>query len=277
MNANDSLERGIADVYNAEAPQRAPDWVLATALETIESTPQRRALIRSPWRFPDMNNTFAKMAIAAVAVVAIGFVGLNMLSSRGSSNVGVQPTATPSGSASPSPSPSPTLDTRTLVPPALTQSFASTVNGISTSYPNGWKAAAATQTWAGGGLSFISPDIDYLYDPVLTSDLFIAIGSQALAGKTGERWVNDHMADPESDCSVAGSEPITVDGATGLLCDTQIAVSTGRRGFFIRLYTSSDNMSVVNAYDQDWFRTVLATVQIDSTKAVDTAPSPAAS
>jgi hypothetical protein len=37
MNANDSLERGIADVYEREAPQRAPDWVLATALETIES------------------------------------------------------------------------------------------------------------------------------------------------------------------------------------------------------------------------------------------------
>ncbi len=51
MNANDNLERGIADVYEREAPKRAPDWVLAKALETIESTPQRRVLIRAPWRF----------------------------------------------------------------------------------------------------------------------------------------------------------------------------------------------------------------------------------
>jgi len=65
MNANDNLERGIADVYHAEAPHRAPDWVLANALETIESTPQRRVLIRVPWRFPDMNNTFAKATLDA--------------------------------------------------------------------------------------------------------------------------------------------------------------------------------------------------------------------
>jgi hypothetical protein len=52
MNANDNLERGIADVYEREAPKRAPDWVLAKTLETIESTPQRRVLIRAPWRFP---------------------------------------------------------------------------------------------------------------------------------------------------------------------------------------------------------------------------------
>src|SRR6478752_3105927 len=90
MNANDNLERGIADVYHAEAPHRAPDWVLANALETIESTPQRRVLIRVPWRFPDMNNTFAKVAIAAVAVLAIGVVGLNLLRPSASSGVGAQ-------------------------------------------------------------------------------------------------------------------------------------------------------------------------------------------
>jgi len=95
MNANDNLERGIADVYHAEAPHRAPDWVLANALETIESTPQRRVLIRVPWRFPDMNNTFAKVAIAAVVVLAIGVVGLNLLRPSASSGVGAQPPPAP--------------------------------------------------------------------------------------------------------------------------------------------------------------------------------------
>jgi len=94
MSANDDLERGIADVYERDAPTRAPDWVLASALDTIESTPQRRVLIGVPWRLPDMNS-FAKLAIAAVVVLAIGVVGLNLLSPRSPSAVGGQPTASP--------------------------------------------------------------------------------------------------------------------------------------------------------------------------------------
>ena len=65
MNANDSLERRVADFYEHEVPPRAPDWVLRSTLETIETTPQRRVLIRVPRRFPQMN-TYAKVAIAAV-------------------------------------------------------------------------------------------------------------------------------------------------------------------------------------------------------------------
>ena len=43
MNANDSLERRVADFYEHEVPPRAPDWVLRSTLETIETTPQRRS------------------------------------------------------------------------------------------------------------------------------------------------------------------------------------------------------------------------------------------
>jgi hypothetical protein len=150
------------------------------------------------------------------------------------------------------------------------------MHGITTKYPQGWTAAAASQTWAGGGLSWISPDIDYLYDPVLEADLFLGMASQPLAGKSADQWATDFINNPESDCSVAVSQPITVDGATGLLCATQIAVSKGDRGFFIRLYTSSDRSSVVDAYDVAWFRTVLDTVQIDPAKALD-APAASAS
>ena len=47
----------IADYYATEAPPRAPDRVLEAALATIDTTRQRRALIRMPWRFPIMNTT----------------------------------------------------------------------------------------------------------------------------------------------------------------------------------------------------------------------------
>ncbi len=81
MTASDSLERRIADHYATEATPRAPDWLLASALETIDDTPQRRVLMRMPWRFPHMNN-FAKVAIAAVVVIAVGAVGLSLLGLR---------------------------------------------------------------------------------------------------------------------------------------------------------------------------------------------------
>ena len=37
------LERRLAKHFSGEAPTRAPDWVLLSALTTIQSTRQRRA------------------------------------------------------------------------------------------------------------------------------------------------------------------------------------------------------------------------------------------
>jgi hypothetical protein len=37
MTANDRLERRVADYYAAEAPPRAPDWLLRSTLETIDA------------------------------------------------------------------------------------------------------------------------------------------------------------------------------------------------------------------------------------------------
>lgn len=78
MNAKPDLERRLASFYEAEAPQRAPDWVLTAALATIETTPQRRSFIRVPWRFPPMNGLprLAAIVVAVAAVAAVGFVAM---------------------------------------------------------------------------------------------------------------------------------------------------------------------------------------------------------
>ena len=252
MNANDNLERGIADVYEREAPKRAPDWVLASALDAIEVTPQRRVLVPAPWRFTDMN-TFAKVAIAAVIVLAIGAVGLSVLMPRSSSSVGNQPSASPSPATSADPS----------APPPLSSTFTSTMHGISTSYPTGWQVAPATQPWLpGGNLDFMSTASDHLYDGTLQDHLFLSLASQPLGGKTGAAWTTDLIADPEQDCPSGLAYPVTVDGADGLLCGGLAAVSTGDRGYAIRLYTSGDEPSVSRSYDDTWFKSVLATVQL---------------
>ncbi|HZM72880.1 MAG TPA: hypothetical protein VFC71_05850 [Candidatus Polarisedimenticolia bacterium] len=82
MTANHDLERRVADYYANESPQRAPDRVLVDALNTIESIPQRRVLALVPWRFRPMN-MYAKLAIAAAAVVVVAIVGYNLLPGRG--------------------------------------------------------------------------------------------------------------------------------------------------------------------------------------------------
>lgn len=269
MNANDSLERGVADVYEREAPTRAPEWVLTSVLDAVETTPQRRVLIPAPWRFRHMN-TFAKTVLAAVVVIAIGAVGLSALGPR-NPGVGGEPSATPSLSRSPSPSPDPSA------PPPLSSTFTSMMHGYTISYPTGWATDPATEPWLPtSALNFLSPIGDYLYDPVLNDHLFLGIASQALDGKGGDTWVTGFLTSPQG-CGESASEPITVHGASGQACGSLVAFSVADRGYIVRLYTSGDEPWIARYYDAPWFRRVLETMQLRPEDAVDTAASPSAS
>lgn len=263
MNANDSLERGIADVYEREAPPRAPDWVLGSVLDAIDTTPQRRVLIPAPWRFRHMN-TFAKAAIAAVVVIAVGALGLSVLGPRNSSGVGGQPTASPSPSPSGSPDPS--------APPPLSSTFTSTINGISISYPDGWATQAANEPWTGGGINFREPQADVIYDGRLEDHLFLLIASRPLGAQSPEAWIDSIRDDPDGGC--ADPETLAVDGADARLCPNYTYTAAGGRAYMIRLYTSGDEGWIERYYDTAWFRRVLETVQLRPEDAVDAAASP---
>ena len=80
-------------------------------------------------------NSFAKLAIAAVAVIAVGALGLAVLRPGSSSSVG----GPASPGVSPTPSPSPLL--------SLNQTFTSAIRRVSVSYPDGWVPRAATEPW----------------------------------------------------------------------------------------------------------------------------------
>ncbi len=91
-----------------------PDRVLDSVLDQLPATSQRRAWWPA-WRLSEMNNAL-KLAIAAVAVVAVGLVGINLLPrNEGVGGPGTpaspapSPTASPSPSLSRSPAPSPVL------------------------------------------------------------------------------------------------------------------------------------------------------------------------
>ena len=90
------------------------DRVLDSVLSLLDTTPQRR----SWWparRITEMN-TFAKLAIAAAAVVVVAVVGINLLPAIGGVGPG-GPVATPSPSPSPSPSPASSLAPAADFPP----------------------------------------------------------------------------------------------------------------------------------------------------------------
>ena len=105
ITSHDDLSRRLTDHYAAEAPPRAPDWLLEQALEIIDTTRQRRVVIRVPWRLPTTND-FTKVAVAAVVVVAVGAIGLAVFRPASSQVGGPRVSPSPSPSVSPSPSPS---------------------------------------------------------------------------------------------------------------------------------------------------------------------------
>lgn len=97
MSAQSNFERRLADYYAAEAPTRAPDWVLERIVATVEGTAQRRTILVRPWTFPRRPSR-TRLALAALATVfALSVIPL-LAPAAG-------PTPSPSATASSSTSP----------------------------------------------------------------------------------------------------------------------------------------------------------------------------
>ena len=99
------------------------------------------------------------------------------------------------------------------------------------------------------------PTGDVMYDRSLADHLFIAMASQPLAGKTGDEWAADALA---ADGCVS-TEPVTVDGASGLVgveCNVA-AVALDGRGYLVVFYTSGDEPWLGEVYDRAWFEQLL--------------------
>ena len=274
MTAKPELERRLSDYYSGEVSARAPDRVLHAALASIDITPQRRVLRLVPWRFHTMN-TFARAAIAAVAVVVVGAGVLAVIGpGRGSGPGGVanptpprSPSLAPSPSAPPTPSPSPL--------PALTGSFTSSVFGVSSAYPAGWTVRPAAALWTSGLPPSCTQACADRISENPSETRFLDLVSQPLGGKAAADWVAGILAEP----GIAGScapttESISIDGSAGVLATTcpdgaLVALTTaGGRGYLIAPYGIDD---------VGQFKEILATVKLRPQDAKDVMPSPAPS
>jgi hypothetical protein len=258
MTADPDLGRRLADHFADEAPRLAPDWILPSALVTIEATPQRRGLL-APWRFNPMPK-YARLGAAAVALVAVLAVAFWQLNSFGVGHATSTPTPSPSTQASQSPA-------GYTVPP-LTQTFTSTIYGLSISYPQGWKASAGTTPWTFDAGAYREPLGDLIEDPA-RENLFLKLASQPLGGTAFDQWAATVLAG--RGCTGAASS-IVIGGANGLVngsCYTAV-VASGDRGYLIGAHWNADLPELRSVGWVGWFQDVLATVHLDPAKAVDT-------
>jgi hypothetical protein len=214
-------------------------------------------------------NKFVSLGLGVAAVVVALVIGIRVLGPSTPGGVGSAPSATPS------PTPAPTAPSQSHgVALSLTQTFTSTMHGFSVSYPEGWIARAATEPWTDRPAvpEFSNPGLDVLQDPVLEDHLFLDFASRPVGDSTPADW----MARQLSGYGCASTEPISVDGVSGVIgangCDI-VAVTTAGHGYLIQLTKSSDDPPAVAAYDRAWFEDVLATVNLHPEDAADAKPS----
>jgi hypothetical protein len=276
MSTNREFEP-IARAFMAAGPTQLADRVLESSLADVHHTRQRRGLRRAPWRTPVMN-IYAKLAAAAVVVIAVGALGVWFLSPGSTSEPGgaPDPSASPSEPSAPSAlppaSPSPTPLPGIPAPP-LSETFTSATNGITLAVPEGWTTRPATEAWEGGIPITDEATADAIHDPALEDHLLMSIASMPLGGADPDQWATDQYASDFAD-ECPDAEPITVDGATGVIgagdCTPLLAfIAKGDRGYLILLRVSPDEGWLAPVYDRAWFESVLATVQLRPEDAVD--------
>ena len=224
----DALIRTFLDEGQTELPDRAFDAVR----RDIHHTRQR--VVIGPWREPHMS-IFARVAIAAAAVVAVGFAWVNFGPSPGG-GVGAAPTPTAAPTApptaSPSPRPIPMLDSRSLEPGRY--ALNSTIP-ISVTVPAGWSSLGRESVKKDGeaeGAGFGIWDIGNTFVDACTDHTPVSPAPGSGVDELAERLANQPGVDagPLTD--------VTIDGYSGTSVELTVTTDIttcigGRDGFWL--------------------------------------------
>jgi hypothetical protein len=235
-------------------PTRMSDRALLSALEEIHTTRQRRALWPA-WRATPVS-ILARLAFAAVLVVAVGLLANNV--------VPRQPDGSSVGGPSPSPSPAQAVDF-----PDLTKTFVSPRNGFSIKHPERVALTPAEQLWG------FSKQVDDGFDVVETGLAAVFKGASTGSGFGGGGSIDERVDEYLSDdyvlpggCGVPRSQQaqITIDGQSGRIseCPNRIeatVVAGGRLYLFTLTHDRSDAKAVFDAF--------VATIDLTQETAVD--------
>ena len=304
MNTRRDSDHVIAAWLQDEAPDRAPERLLTASRDRIRMTRQRRAWWPAR-RVPTMNGA-VKLAIAAVTVVLVAVVGINLLPRQGGiGGPGPSPSAVPS--PTPSSSPSPTASTVNFTgsfAPGTTytidepdrgerMTFAVPAAGWSTVGGIGGDPVVVGKDVAGGGDVFDLYFSPHLVDDVYTGgcrwrgtaldprvgptvdDLATALYAQAGPG-----------APPPTDVDIGGYPGKKVELSIPADLDVSTCDSDGDFAIFGRWYTDVPDSTFVGAapwtygdgqhntvyiVDVDGTRQVLDTMYLPGTSAADRA------
>lgn len=246
MNENE-FDR-TARAWLDDGPTRMSDRALLSALEEIHTTRQRRAWW--PARRATPVSIFARVASAAVLVVAVGLLAINV--------VPRQPDGSSVGGPSPSPSAAQAVDF-----PDLTMTFVSPRNGFSIKHPDRVALTPAKQLWGVG-------QINDGFDLVETGLAAVLRGAstEIMDGASIDELVDDAVEDSPGGCGAPRSQPaeITIDGQSGRIveCSNEIVatvIAGGRRYLFALSHDRSDARAVFDAF--------AATIDLTPETAVD--------
>ena len=111
-------DRSIARWLVAEAPDHAPERLLEASRAQVRSTAQRRSLW--PVRRIQAMNSYAKLAIAAAAVLVVAVVGVNLGPGLNTTSSQASPSSSPLASPTASPSVAPSEATAPQPPIEVT-------------------------------------------------------------------------------------------------------------------------------------------------------------
>jgi hypothetical protein len=241
-----------ARAWLEDGPTRMSDHALLSALEEIHTTRQRRAMWPA-WRATPVS-IFARVAQAAVLVVAVGLLAIIV--------VPRQPDGSSVGGPSPSPSPAQAVDF-----PDLTKTFVSPRNGFSIQHPDGAAVTPAKQLWMG------SEQVDDGFDVVETglAAIFKGASIEFPPGFSIDEKVDEQLpyfyVSPAG-CGVPRSQQaeIAIDGQSGRIAECpnhiEATVVVGERLYLFTLsHDRSDARAVFDAF--------VATIDLRPETAVD--------
>ncbi len=153
--------------------------------------------------------------------------------------------------------------------PLGNETFTSAIHGISIDHPSGWTVLPATRSWSGD--TALGDAADFLFDPAYDSRLALLIASQPYGDRTQNEW---RVQTLYGICADAGHAfgSWHVDGVSSMLltCGNASAalIPAAERGYVI-LFVDRGEGPRTDGYDEDWFRALLATVDLHPEDAVD--------
>lgn len=226
-----------------DGPTRMSDRAILSALEEIHTTRQRRA-VWPAWRATPVS-IFARVAIAAVLVVAVGLLAGNVVRRQpDGSNVG---------------GPSPASQAQVVGYPDLkTTTFVSPTNGFSFKYLDRGGLKPATRLWD----PVNDNKTDAGFDAVETGlgAYFMAASTPIPDGVSIDAWVDRYVSpggwlQQPGRCGLPRSRQaeITIDGQSGRIaeCMNRIeatVVAGGRLYLFTLLHDRSDARALFDAW-----------------------------